>query len=370
MKAETGGGWVCTALWGRQISHTILSSKRNLRAVTCLFWGGQSCSPPSHPLSSQPLSSQSIMEKTNHHELRAWHRQEFQNSWSLMDHSNPMQAPCKAAAPPLQHRQGRMRTASLGCLSRTLNHRKLGWLSVLLFIYYFARSTAPGCAITGFQTPLWAAPCCGLQLSAVLCTLVLQELQCSPTPTSTLAHLALQDSSTIELLWSPQFFSSWIPDAACKLHFLYDIPKMDEKPLKSELQKDTHRCSWGSAAHGDKTLPTAKGPIYPTQSHSSSTDVFTSSPSTHLDDAEPLHAGANVVLCWCLLVQVTCKHRGVKCQHSRCSLAKTFFHKDTACSNASHLLHYFIKSSSPSFLPPSTWEAWAMLGHLFSSNFS
>lgn len=244
MKAETGGGWVCTALWGRQISHTILSSKRNLRAVTCLFGGGQSCSPPSHPLSSQPLSSQSIMEKPNHHELRAWHRQEFQNSWSLMDHSDPVQAPCKAAAPPLQHRQGRMSTASLGCLSRTLNHRKLGWLSVLLFIYYFAQSTAPGYAISGFQTPLWAAPCCGLQLSAVLCTLVLQELQCSPTPTSTLAHLALQDRSTLELLWSPQFFSSWIPDAACKLHSISYM--MFQRWMKNPLNQNYRRAHTGA----------------------------------------------------------------------------------------------------------------------------
>lgn len=63
---------------------------------------------------------------------------------------------------------------------------------------------------------LWAsAECCPLHFGAVG--------MCFPTPT--LAHLALQDSST-----QPQaaliptglpVFSSWIPDAACKLHSIF-----------------------------------------------------------------------------------------------------------------------------------------------------
>lgn len=39
--------------------------------------------------------------------------------------------------------------------------------------------------------------------------------------------------------------------------------------------------------------------------------------SAYFNDAEPLHTGANVVLCWCLMIQVTCKHRGLKCQQCK-----------------------------------------------------
>lgn len=189
------------------------------------------------------------------------------------------QTQCRHSAKQLQHprstaRQllkGRMRTASLGCLTRTLNCRKLGWLSVVLFIYYFAQRADPGCAITGFQTGLWAAPRCGLQLSAVPCTLVLQERVLPlPHPHLLIWHcrIALPLSCS-----DPQRITSFFQlDPWCCLqttqHFLHDVPKMGEKPLKAEWQKDTHRSYWGSAAHGDKTLLTAKGPIYPTQRHS------------------------------------------------------------------------------------------------------
>lgn len=280
MKAETGGGWVCTALWGRQVSHTILSSKRNLRAVTCLFWCGQSCSPPSHPLSSWPLSSQSIMEKPNHHELRAWHRQELQSSWSLMEHSRhnggTLQSSCTTPAAQTEQNENSQPGVSHQD-SELQESRKLGWVSVVLFIFYFAQSTDTGCAITGFQTRLWAAPCCGLQPHTECCPLHLGAAVLPlPHPHLLIWHCRIALPS-LKLLWSPQdyqvFFSSYLQTTQ---HFLYDVQKMGEKSLKSKLQEDTQRCYWGSAAHGDKTVLIAH--VYPTQRHSSNKESHDKKP--------------------------------------------------------------------------------------------
>lgn len=54
--------------------------------------------------------------------------------WSTPD---TMEALCKAAAPPLQHRQSKMRTASWGCLTRILNCRSLESWAGSVWCYLF-----------------------------------------------------------------------------------------------------------------------------------------------------------------------------------------------------------------------------------------
>lgn len=103
------------------------------------------------------------------------------------------------------------------------------------------------------------AECCPLYLGAAG--------MCSPTPKFTLAHLALQDSSTqppaaLIPTGLPFFFLSWIPDAACKLHSIFCM--MFKRWVKNPLNLNYRR------THGSKSLLTAKGPIYPTQRHFSS----------------------------------------------------------------------------------------------------
>lgn len=147
-------------------------------------------------------------------------------------------------------------------------------------------------------------------------------------------------------------------------HFLYDVQKMGEKSLKSELQKDTWRQvtahSKGTHLSHPETFQQQRISLQEAKAPKALTSMMLS-----LSTLEPTWYSADVS--W---YKSPASTEVENVSAAGCSLAKTSFHKDTACSNASHLLHYFIKSSSPSFLPPSTWEAWAMLGHLFSSNFS
>lgn len=294
-----------------------------------------------------------------------------------MDHSDTMEALCKAAAAPLQHRQAAAEGQDENSQPKVSHQdselqksQKLGWVSGMLFIYYSAQNTDTGCAITSFQTRPWAVPCCVLQLSAVLCTLVLQE-RVLLFPHS---HLIFWSSTQSPSCSDPHritgFFFSWIPDAACKLHSIFYM--MFKRWVKNPLNLNYRRTHTGVTCRQDTA-------------HSKGTCL--SHPETFqqqrisLQEAKALKALTSMMLSLSTL-EPTWYSADVSWYKSPastevenvsaagCSLAKTSFHKDTACSNASHLLHYFIKSSSPSFLPPSTWAAWAMLGHLFSSNFS
>lgn len=262
--------------------------------------------------------------------------------------------------------RGRIRTASLGCLTRTLICRKLDWLSVVLFIYYFAQSTDTGCAVTGFQTLLWAAPCWGLQLSAVLCTLVLQECVLPlPHPHLLIWHcrialpLSCSDPHRIAIFFQ---LHTWCCLQTTQ-HFLYHVPKMGEKSLKLELQKD--RCYWGSAAHGDKTLLPTKGPIYPTQRHSSSKRSLYKKPkhSPRWCWASPRWSQRGTLL----MSPGTGHLEAQRCKMSALPDALWQRHSSikTMLVPMPHI-SFIISSNHPLFfLPPSTWEAWAMLGHLF-----
>lgn len=75
-----------------------------------------------------------------------------------MDHSDTMEALCKAAAPPLQHRQAAAEGQDENSQPKVSHQdselqksRKLSWVSVMLFIYYFAQNMDTGCAITSFH---------------------------------------------------------------------------------------------------------------------------------------------------------------------------------------------------------------------------
>lgn len=106
-------------------------------------------------------------------------------------------------------------------------------------------------------------------------------------------------------------------------------------------------------------------PFTPQGDFPATRDLIIRNQSTYFNDAEPLYAGANVVLCWCLVIQVTWKHRGLKHQHGKTLWQRQSSNKGRLCQCLSAFLPHsalIISSNCPllptRLLPPEKPGQW------------